>query len=164
MQFIACNKAQHLVQVKSGVQICDKVAEIRTKTRFFFPGFQFSLKLHKTIDCNNVQQLAEIKPTKKFFLNQIRAKTGQNQAKNQFFSHFLNFGSLAFLYILHRTIAWKNNVQLLVERKISKNFWGLQIWVKQAKIGSKIGFFAIFSRLVHQFLLKLHRIIASNNI
>ena len=45
-------------------------------------------------------------------------------------------------------------------------FWGegVQIWVKQTKIGSKIRFFAFFSSLVHQFSFKLHRIIASNNV
>ena len=40
-------------------------------------------------------------------------------------------------------MAW-NNVSLLVEMKLAKTILGAQIWAKQAKIGSKIKFFAIF--------------------
>ena len=58
--------------------------------------------------------------TKKIFDDQVWAKTGQNQAQNQFL--FPIFSSLVHQFALkwHKMIAW-NNVQLLVEVKPAKN-------------------------------------------
>ena len=86
---------------------------------------------------------------KKIFLG---TNFGSKLAKTRLkISFFVIFSSLVhqFSFKLHRMIAW-NNVQLLVEVKLSKNILQTQIWAKQAKIGSKIrGFF--FLALVHQF-------------
>ena len=47
-----------------------------------------------------------------------------------------------------RIITW-NNVYLLVEVKPAKGVFGVQVWVKQVKIGPKIRFFIVFSSSVH---------------
>ena len=50
----------------------------------------------------------------------------------------------------------------------SQIFWGkklaAQTWAKWAKIKPKTKFFVIFSSLVHLFSLKLHTMIACNNV
>ena len=56
-----------------------------------------------------------------------------------------------------------NNVQLLVEVNPTKDL-GAQLLAKQTKLEPKIGFFTIFSSFVHQFSLKLHRMIAWKNV
>ena len=48
--------------------------------------------------------------------------------------------------------------------KFNKNFLGVQIWGKQAKIDPKISFFAIFLSFVHSFSFQYRRIIGWNNI
>ena len=46
---------------------------------------------------------------------------------------------------------------------MQKNFWVL-IWSKGAKIGPETRFFAIFSSLLHQFSLKVHTVVACDNV
>ena len=45
-----------------------------------------------------------------------------------------------------------------------KKFLGVQIQAKRDKIGPETRFFVIFSSLVHLFSLKLHTMIAYNNV
>ena len=79
-----------------------------------------------------------------FFATQIWA-----QAQNEIFRHFLEFesGSLVFLEIGYNDSLqqWLTSTRGLTNEK---KFWA-QIWLRRAKIGSKIRFFAILSSLVH---------------
>ena len=81
-------------------------------------------------------------------------KKPKSGPKLGFLFHFLKFSSLVFL-----DITYNDSLQqcLLCEVKLKKKrFW-------RPKIGSEIRLFAIFSILVHQFSVKLCRIIAWNN-
>ena len=62
---------------------------------------------------------------KKKILDQTWVKTGQIQAQNLFFCHFLKFGSLVFFEIAYNDRGHK---------------LGSQIWAIWAKIGPKISF------------------------
>ena len=87
---------------------------------------------------------------------------GQNQARNQFFCHFLKFSSLISL-----EIPYSDRMQQCITStrgKPTREIFGDQIWVKRTKISPKIRFFAIFSNLIHQFFFKLHKMIAQNNV
>ena len=87
---------------------------------------------------------------------------GQNRSRNQVFCYFLKFGSLIFFEIAH-----SDSLQqcLACSRgKIFEKILGPTLWSKGAKIGLKIRFFAIFSSLLDQFSLKLHTVIACNNV
>ena len=71
---------------------------------------------------------------------------GLNQAQNEVFCDFLEFGSLVFL-----EIAYNDSLQqcLTTSRgKTRKKKLRAQIWAKQAKIRPKIRFFTILSSLV----------------
>ena len=84
---------------------------------------------------------------------------GQIQTQNQILCHYLKFGSLffpkiAYIYSLQQCLTSSR-------RKSMKKNLGPKFGPKQAKIGPKIRFSAIFSSLVHQF--KLNTVIACNN-
>ena len=74
-------------------------------------------------------------------------KTGLNQALNEAFCYFLEFGSLIFF-----DIAYSNSLQQFLtfsrDKTHEKNFRA-HIWSKGDKIGPKMRFFAIISSLVH---------------
>ena len=113
------------------------------------------------ITCNNVQHLVEVKSMKKN-LGPNLVQGGQNRSRNQVFCYFLKFGSLIFFEIAH-----SDSLQqcLACSRgKIFEKILGPTLWSKGAKIGPKIRFFAIFSSLLDQFSLKLHTVIACNNV
>ena len=66
----------------------------------------------------------------------------QNQTRNQGFCYFLQFGLLVFL-----EIAYIDSLQQCMSSfsgKTRRKILGIQIWVKQAKIGSKIRFLSFF--------------------
>ena len=78
------------------------------------------------------------------------------------FFHFLKFGSLVFL-----EIAYSESLQQCLASstgKIHEKYFCAQISVERAKIRPKTGFFPIFSSVVYQFFLKLHTMIACNNL
>ena len=82
-----------------------------------------------------------------------------------FFCHFLKFGSLVLLEIVYNdSLQQSLSLQHLVEVKSTKKCSRLEFGPKGAKIGPKTRFFVIFSSLVHQFSLKLHTVIACNNV
>ena len=87
-------------------------------------------------------------------LGQILVKQAKSGSEVRFFAIF-SILVHQFSFKLHRMIAW-NNIALLVEVKDTKEFFGIHISAKCAKIGPKIRFFVIFSSLVHQFSQKLH--------
>ena len=84
---------------------------------------------------------------------------GQIQTQNQVLCHYLKFGSLffpkiAYIYSLQQCLTSSRG------KSMKKNL-GPKFGPKQAKIGPKTRFSAIFSSLVHQF--KLNTVIACNN-
>ena len=88
------------------------------------------------------------------FLGLTLGQRGRNRFQNQFFCHFLKFGSLIFL-----EFAYNDSLQQCLTCNKGK--------IYEKKFGSEFGpdtrFFVIFSSLVHQFSLKLHTMIACNN-
>ena len=83
---------------------------------------------------------------KKRLATRIWGQRAQIRSKMRFFVILLNLDH-TFSLKLHTMIAC-DNIWYLVELKLSKKNVGAQIWVKRAKMGPKIRFFAIFSRLV----------------
>ena len=75
---------------------------------------------------------------------------------------FLKIGSLVFSDIVHDN-GWPWYLVNDEARFLKKSFGG-RIWAKWTKIGPKNMFFVIFSSLFHYFSLKLHIIIACNNV
>ena len=72
---------------------------------------------------------------------------GPKLAQNEVFHHFREFGSLVFL-----EIAYSDSLQQCLTASRGKTYkikFGNPHLTKQAKIGPKIRFFAIFSSLVH---------------
>ena len=99
---------------------------------------------------------------KKYFCSLNFGPTGLNQAQDEFFYHFLEFGPLDFL-----ETPYNDSLEQCLRcscGKTHKIVSGAQIWAKQAKIEPKISFFSIFSSLVHYYSFKLYRTIAWNNI
>ena len=84
---------------------------------------------------------------KKRLATRIWGQRAQIRSKMRFFVILLNLDH-TFSLKLHTMIAC-DNIWYLVELKLSKKNVGAQIWVKRAKMGPKIRFFAIFSSLVH---------------
>ena len=73
--------------------------------------------------------------------------TSLNQAQNDVFPHFLEFGSYVFLENAENDSLRE---YLTSSRcKTHKKNLGPQIWLKRAKIVPEIRFFTIFSPLVH---------------
>ena len=60
-------------------------------------------------------------------------------------------------------MAWIK-VYLLLEVKLMKKNWWVQILAKRAKIAPVIRFFAIFSKFISLFFRKSHRMIAWINV
>ena len=149
---------------KFWVLIWSKGAKIGPKISFFAILssllHQFSLKLHTVVAANNVYHVVGVKSMQKIFWFLIWSKGAKIRPETRFFAIFSSLLH-QFSLKLHTVIAC-NNVQHVVEVKSMKKFWVL-IWSKGAKIGPKISFFAILSSLLHQFSLKLHTVVASNN-
>ena len=59
--------------------------------------------------------------------------TGLNQAQNEVFCHFTEFGSYVFLEIVYNDSLWQYLTPCRV--KPTKKFWGAQIWAKRHRIG-----------------------------
>ena len=134
-----------------------------TQSQVFCHFLKFgSLVFHEIAYSDSLQQFLTTTRDnihEKIFGNQIWAITGRNRTQNQVFCHLLKLGSLVF-----HEIACNDSLQQFltsITGKIHKKTFGDQIW---AQIRPKIRFFAIFSSLVHQFSLKLHRMIAWNNV
>ena len=75
---------------------------------------------------------------------------------------FLKFGSLFFL-----EMAFNDSSQQFLRSsrgKITKKKSWAQIWTKRGKIRPMIRFFAIFLSWVHWFSLKLHTVVACDNV
>ena len=78
------------------------------------------------------------------------AATGLNQAQNEVFRHFLEFGSLVFL-----EIAYNDSLQQCRGETHGKHFWGSNLGQTKLQrddsleIGPEIRVFAIFSSLYH---------------
>ena len=100
----------------------------------------------------------EIKHTFEVQIWTQRAKIGPEIRVFAILSSLFHYCS----FKLHGMIAWIN-VYVLVEvkrmKKKKKNTGGPDL-AKRVKIGPEIRFFPIFSSLLYQFSLKLHRIIA----
>ena len=89
--------------------------------------------------------------------------TAEIGPKTRFFWHFLKFGSLVFL-----EIEYNNSLQQCITPSrgdTHKKNLAVQIWAKtgQNQTQNQI-FFSIFSSLVHQISIKLHRMIAWDNV
>ena len=111
---------------------------------------------------NNVQLLAEVQLTKKFGIPNL-GQTGQNQAQNQVFHHFLKFGLLVFLEILQD----ESSEQCLTTSRgtTHKNGGGVklgQTGQNWAQIWSKMIFLVLMLLVVHSNLLVIF--VFSNNL
>ena len=96
------------------------------------------------IVCNNVEQLVEVKTTKKNWGTQFGPKRAKIRPKIRFFAIFSSL-FYQFSFKLHRMIAWNNvDLNLLVDLKRPKYPFEVQIWAKWAKIGPKIRFLSFF--------------------
>ena len=143
-----------------------KGAKIGPKTRFFCDFLKCCSLVFLEITCNDsLKQFLTSRSGKiheKIFRRPNLGQKGPKLGAKMVFGHFLKFGSIVFL-----EIAYNDSLQQCIissrGKTHEKNFW-IQIWAKQAKIGSKISFFVIFSSLVHQFCCKLHRMIAWNDV
>ena len=132
----------------------------------FWHFLKFGSLFFLEIACNDSLQQCLIysreKIDEKFFWGPNLGHRDQNLFQNQVFCHFLKFGSLVFL-----EIAYNDRLQHYVTcsrgKIYQKKIWA-QIWSKGTKIRPKTRFFAIFSSLFHQFYLKLHTMIACNNV
>ena len=87
-------------------------------------------------------------------VTQIWANWAKIGSDIRVFCHFLKFGLLVFFDTAYNS--WFQQYITSRRGKIMKK--------KRAKIGYKIRFFDIFPSLLHQFSLKLHRMIAWNNV
>ena len=93
-----------------------------------------------------------------FCLVQIQSRRGINWAKTQVICHFLKYGFLVLL-----EITYNESLQQFIASSTVKPMKKL-LCQKRAKIYPKISFFFAFSNLAHYFSLKLHTIIAYNNV
>ena len=134
----------------------------RTQNQVFCYFFKLGSLVFLEIAYNDNQKqyltCSRGKIQEKFVLGQ----RGQNWSRNQVFCHFLKFGSLIFL-----EIACNDSLQqcLTCSRdKIHEKIFGPKFLSKGATVGPETRFFTIFLTLIHQFSLKLHTMIACNNV
>ena len=147
-------------------QIWVKWTKIGPKTRFFVIfsslvhvvfleiAYSDSLQQCLTFSRDKIQE-------KKIFGPKFGSKGPKSVLKLGLFP-FSQAGSLIFL-----EIACNDSLQQCQTRsrgKIHGKNFGTQIWAKGAKISPETKLFAIFLSLVHGFFLKLHMMIACNNI
>ena len=149
-----------------GAQIWAKGAKIRLETKLFCCFLKFGSLIFLEIAYNDsLQQCltsSRDKIHEKHFWGPNLCQWGQNQAQNQVICHFLKFSSLVFL-----EIAYNDCLQQCPTSsgdKIHKKNLGNKFGPKQAKIEPKTRFLVIFSSFVHQFSLKLHKMIAYINV
>ena len=64
------------------------------------------------------------------------------------FCYFLEFGSSVFLETAYNNDSLQQCLTLSKGKTYDKKF-GAKVWTKQAKIGPKVRFVAVFSSLVH---------------
>ena len=83
---------------------------------------------------------------KKKFGGPNLSPTGLNQAQNEVFCHFIEFGSYVFLEIVYSD-SLRQYLTSSTDKTHEKTL-GTQIWVKKVQIRPEIRFFAIFSSLV----------------
>ena len=134
--------------------------ETRFLAIFSILAHQFSLKFYTVTASNNVQHVVKVKSLKKF-LALIWSKGAKIGPEIRFFAIFSSLLH-QFSLKLHTVIAC-NNVQHVAEVKSMKKFWGLNL-VQRCQNFPESRFFAISSSLLHQFSLKLHTVIACNNV
>ena len=91
-------------------------------TIFLNLDYNFFLKLHTTIACDNVQHLVEVKLPKTFWGSNFGPNEPKSSTKLGFSGDFSSFVH-QFSFKLHTMIAW-NNVRELVEVKIKKKNFG----------------------------------------
>ena len=119
----------------------------KTQNQFFCHFLECDSLVFFKIDYNDSLQDCLTSSIGRIYKKNLVTKFGPNQAQDQF---NFNFSSLVhqFSFKLLRMITW-NNVYLLVAVKPAKSVFGIQVWVKQVKIGPKIRFFIVFSSLVY---------------
>ena len=145
------------------LSVCQSICSSVCHEIFSRLDHQFFLILYMMIADHDNLVSNKARLLKKKWWSEFGPKGPKNQAQNDVFQHFLEFGSLVFL-----EIEYNDSLQqcLICSRGKThrKKFLGPKLEQTSQNWPEMRGFFAIFPILVHYFSLKLHTMITCNNV